>query len=114
VSHYHLDAISRVADMPLFSQRAPSVRGSATSREAADSLDARTLNALQRRVLEFVRARPEGATDEEIAAGLGLNPSTARPRRIELARRGLIVEAGVRKTASKRAAVVWKATAASR
>jgi hypothetical protein len=95
----------RMADLPLF---APSVRCSRTSTEAADSLDARTLNALQRRVLAFITARPDGATDEEIASGLGLNPSTARPRRIELARRGLIVEAGTRKTASKRNAMVWR------
>ena len=111
MSDYYRDP---VATMPLFAPRAQAVNGSTTSAQAADSLDAKTLNALQRRVLEFVRDRPDGATDEEIAAGLGLNPSTARPRRIELARRGLIVEAGVRKTASKRAAVVWKATAASR
>jgi hypothetical protein len=102
MSDYHPDTL---ATMPLF---APSVRGSVTSAQAADSLGTTTLNALQRKVLEFVRARPEGATDEEIAAGLGLNPSTARPRRIELARRGLIVEAGVRKTASKRNAVAWR------
>jgi hypothetical protein len=102
MSDYHPDTL---ATMPLF---APSVRGSVTSAQAADSLGTTTLNALQRKVLEFVRARPEGATDEEIAAGLGLNPSTARPRRIELARRGLIVEAGFRKTASKRNAVAWR------
>jgi transcription initiation factor IIE alpha subunit len=104
MSDYYPDA----ATLPLFSQRAPSVNGSITSAQAADSLDAKALNALQRRVLEFVRDRPDGATDEEIAAGLGLNPSTARPRRIELARRGLIVESGVRKTASKRNAVAWR------
>jgi hypothetical protein len=102
MSDYHPDTL---ATMPLF---APSVRGSVTSAQAADSLGTTTLNALQRKVLEFVRARPEGVTDEQIAAGLGLNPSTARPRRIELARRGLIVEAGVRKTASKRNAVAWR------
>ena len=76
---------------------------------AADSLDTDTLNALQRRVLEFLQARPEGATDEQIASGLGLNPSTARPRRIELQRRGLVVEAGTRKTASGRNAITWRA-----
>jgi hypothetical protein len=38
-----------------------------------------------------------------------------RPRRIELARRGMIVESGsTRRTASGRMAVVWKVTAASR
>ena len=94
--------------LPLWTMPAPHVRGSATSAQAADSLDAATLNALQRKVLEFVRSRPEGVTDEQIAQGLGLNPSTARPRRIELARLGLIVEAGVRKTASKRNAVCWR------
>jgi hypothetical protein len=105
------------ADPPLFSAArmefrlpkvAPSVRGSQTSAAAADSLGPATLNALQRKVLAYIEARPEGVTDEQIAAGLGLNPSTARPRRIELARRGLIVEAGTRKTASRRTAVAWR------
>ncbi len=99
---------------PLFAQRAPSVNGSVTSAKAADSLDATTLTRLHRQVLAFLEARPDGATDEEIIAGTGLNPSTARPRRIELARRGLVVESGTRKTASGRMACVWKATAASR
>lgn len=93
---------------PLFAPRAPSVRGSVTSAAAADSLDSAALNALQRRVLEFLRARPEGATDEEMQRGLGMNPSTQRPRRIELARRGLVVEAGTRRTASGRNASVWR------
>jgi hypothetical protein len=106
MSDYYLDIVSRVADMPLFNQP-PAQRHSATSIDAACSM-AKQLPALQRRVLEFITARPDGATDEEIAAGLGLNPSTARPRRIELARRGLIVEAGVRKTQSKRNAVAWR------
>lgn len=108
MSDYWPDVASRVADLPLFSRPAPSVRGSVTSAAAADSLDGTTLNALQRRVLEFLRARPEGATDEEIIAGTGLNPSTARPRRIELARRGLVVEAGTRRTSSGRSASVWR------
>ena len=92
--------------LPLFTQRAPSVNGSVTSAAAADSLDGKTLNALQRRVLEFIAWRP--STDEEIATELAMNPSTVRPRRIELARRGLIVEDGTRKTASGRMATVWR------
>lgn len=99
---------------PLFAQRAPSVNGSITSAQAADRMDAKTLNDLQRQVLEYLRARPDGATDEEIQAGLQMNPSTERPRRIELARRGLVIEAGTRKTASGRNASVWKLSAASR
>lgn len=94
--------------LPLFAQRAPSVRGSITSAKAADSLDAKTLNRLHRQVLEYLATRPDGATDEEIVAGTGLSPNTARPRRIELVTRGLIVQAGTRRTASKRMANVWR------
>ncbi|NDC96009.1 hypothetical protein EB077_11945 [bacterium] len=99
---------------PLFANRAPAVGGSRTSVEAADSLDGDTLNAMQRRVLALLQATPGGLTDEEMQTRLGMNPSTQRPRRIELARRGLVVTCGVRKTSSGRNADVWKATAASR
>ena len=92
---------------PLFAPRAPSVRGSATSAAAADSLGGATLNRLHRLVLQYLRDHGP-ATDEEIAAGLSMNPSTARPRRIELVRRGMVVEAGTRKTASKRNASAWR------
>ena len=95
-------------DLPLFVQRAPSVNGSITSAKAADSLGPATLNALQRRVLELLAATPGGLTDEEQQRLLEMNPSTQRPRRIELARRGLVVEAGTRRTASGRNASVWR------
>ena len=98
--------------LPLFAARVPSVNGSGTSAAAADSLAPATLNAMQRRVYELLCRRP--STDEEIADELEMNPSTVRPRRGELARRGLIVEAGTRRTSSGRMAVIWKATAASR
>jgi hypothetical protein len=101
------------ATLPLFAMRAPS-NGTTTSAKAADSLDATTLNAMQRRVLELLRENPHGLTDEEQQAALVMNPSTQRPRRIELVRRGLVVEYGTRRTASGRMATVWKATAASR
>lgn len=91
---------------PLFAARAPSVNGSVTSAQAADSLGPCTLNAMQRRVYEFLAWRP--STDEEIATELAMNPSTVRPRRVELARKGLIVECGTRRTSSGRMAVVWK------
>lgn len=98
----------RVDFGPLFSTPAPSVRGSVTSAAAADSMDRSTLNRLQRLIYDYLRDCPDGATDEEIAHACGMNPSTARPRRIELARRGLVIEAGTRKTASGRNAVVWR------
>ncbi|NBU34726.1 hypothetical protein EBS40_08960 [bacterium] len=109
MSDYWPDIYHRCADLPLFAQRAPAVRDSRTSAQAADSLDGDTLNAMQRRVLELLQATPGGLTDEEMQTRLGMNPSTQRPRRIELARRGLVVEAGTRKTASGRMAVVWRA-----
>jgi hypothetical protein len=104
MSDYYVEA-----PLPLFAVRAPAVNGSATSAAAADSLGPATLNALQRRVLELLQATPDGLTDEEMARRLGMNPSTQRPRRIELARRGLVVKCGTRRTASGRMADVWKA-----
>jgi DNA-binding Lrp family transcriptional regulator len=101
-------------DLPMFAAaRAPAQQHSRTSMQAADSLDAKALNALQRKVLAWL-AENGPATDEEMQVGLNMNPSTQRPRRIELAKRGLVVEAGVRMTKARRAAVVWGATAASR
>jgi hypothetical protein len=91
---------------PLFATRAPSVNGSATSAAAADSLGPAALNAMQRRVYEFLCRTP--STDEEITNELAMNPSTVRPRRGELARRGLIVEAGTRRTSSGRMATIWR------
>jgi transcription initiation factor IIE alpha subunit len=97
------------APLPLFATRAPSVNGSATSAAAADSLSPATLNAMQRRVLEFLLDRgAAGATDEEMQKELEMNPSTQRPRRVELARKGLIVECGTRRTTSGRMAGIWR------
>jgi hypothetical protein len=88
---------------------APYVRGSETSAAAAASLTPETMSVLQRRVLEFISSRgEEGATDEECQRELGMNPSTQRPRRGELANAGLIVEAGTRLTSSRRRATVWR------
>ena len=104
MSDYYSDS---VADLPLFNP--PSQRHSQTSRAAAASLDGNALNAMQRRVLEYLEQYGP-STDEEIATGLAMNPSTERPRRIELQKRGLVVQAGTRKTASGRKAVIWRAT----
>lgn len=95
---------------PLFAApaRAPAVQSSVTSMAAADAIGSR-LNTLQRSVVAFLRARGDhGATDEEIATGLAMNPSTARPRRIELMGKGLVQSCGTRRTTSGRMAVVWR------
>lgn len=105
MSDYFPDTI---ATLPLFAQRAPAVNGSVTSAMAADSLEPKALNAMQRRVLELLRENAAGMTDEEQQHALAMNPSTQRPRRIELVRRGLVVEAGTRRTSSGRMAVVWR------
>jgi len=92
-------------DLPMFAP--PAQRHSPTSVAAAESLTPEALNAAQRRVLAYLEEHGP-ATDEEIIAGTGMNPSTARPRRIELVRHGLVVEDGERKTASGRRATVWR------
>ena len=103
------DYYSETPPGPLFATlRAPAVNGSITSAQAADSLGPQALNQMQRRVLELLAANPAGLTDEEMQTRLGMNPSTQRPRRIELARRGLVVTCGVRKTSSGRNADVWR------
>lgn len=81
---------------------------SPTSREAAVAIEPRS-ETLRRAVLEFIRSRGEtGATDEECQEGLAMNPSTQRPRRIELQQAGLVHDSGrTRLTKSGRKAVVW-------
>jgi hypothetical protein len=87
---------------------APFVANSVTSLEAAEAI-APKAGSLRARVLEAIRfAGERGATDEELQTVLAMNPSTQRPRRIELAHAGLIREASfTRKTRSGRAATVW-------
>lgn len=86
---------------------APFVRDSVTSLEAAKAIEPRA-GTLRAKVLAFLRERgSHGATDEEMQDRLGMNPSTQRPRRVELAAAGLIVDCSCRKTRSGRNAVVW-------
>ncbi len=88
---------------------APYVSGSMTSREAAKLIEPE-LNALQVKVLnQIILTGATGATDAEMQIALGMNPSTQRPRRIELWRAGFLFDSGEqRKTESGRNAVVWK------
>jgi hypothetical protein len=93
--------------LPLFD--APSQRASATSRAAAKRI-AHSVPTLLAQVLAYIEQHPAGLTDEEVQLGLGMNPSTQRPRRIELQRDGMVAPAGTRKTTSGRKATVWQAT----
>lgn len=75
---------------------APYQRHSETSRAAAEAI-APKLNALQQKVLDYIRSQgAHGSTDNEAQAALGMSGSTERPRRIELTKAGLLVAAGKR------------------
>src|SRR5262245_31844963 len=84
-----------------------------TQREAA--LEAYPATGTWRRRVLVAIAETGGATDEEIQHHLRLNPSTERPRRVELVERGWIEDSGIRRrTSSGRSAVVWALTSAAR
>lgn len=83
------------------------VAGSSTSQEAARSVRSGSAT-LRAKVLAYLRDRRDGATDDEVQRALGMNPSTQRPRRIELCEAGLVVDSGKRRpTLSGRSATVW-------
>jgi hypothetical protein len=85
---------------------APYVAGSATSHAAAAQIAPVAPN-LRERVFAYIETHGP-VTDEEIANGCELNPSTARPRRIELARQCRIMADGTKLTSSGRSAVAWR------
>lgn len=77
-----------------------------TSREAAASVN---VGALQAKVLRaFEEAGKYGFTDEELdKLHAGASP-TLRPRRVELARKGVVVDSGTKgETSTGRKAIVW-------
>jgi predicted transcriptional regulator len=85
----------------------PPANRTATSRAAAKSVSGIT-GALRQRVYRYV-CEHGGATEEEIADGLGMRRSTVCPRVWELLRDGYVVDSGeTRKTTSGRQARVVK------
>lgn len=76
-----------------------------TSRAAAKSM-AKRAASLRTQVFEFIRDHGP-CTDEEIANALRLNPSTARPRRIELVKADIVIPVGLAATASGHKATTW-------
>ena len=70
---------------------------------------ARTDRELVLAVLKAAGSR--GMTDEELQDVTGLSPSTQRPRRIELCKRGKVFATSkTRQTKSGRPATVWEAS----
>ncbi len=98
-----------MTQLEFFDGEPPAQRHSPTSVAAAEAIRP-AMNRLQQLVLDFIRLQGEaGATDEEMQDCIPMLPSTQRPRRIELQRRGLIRQCGERKVRSGRMAAVWRA-----
>ena len=81
-----------------------------TSFDAAKAIEPKA-GTLRAKLLDELRHFPEiGLTDQEMQDLTNMDPSTQRPRRIELHKAGLIEDSGkTRATASGRQAVVWVA-----
>ncbi len=84
---------------------------STTSERAAQQIAGRA-DSLRRKVLAFIQGAGP-CSDDDIQDYLGMNPSTQRPRRIELCKLGLVRDSGLTgKTRSGRACTLWVACAA--
>lgn len=87
---------------------APAQAHSHTSIEAAEAIEASATTLRVRVYNAIVDAGLEGMTDQELQIALGMDPSTERPRRVELVERGLVVDGRrTRATRSGRQATVW-------
>ena len=78
---------------------------SITSESAALSM-APKAGTLRAKVLEEIKRGPK--TDEQLIDALEMNPSTLRPRRVELVNLGLIEPDGTALTKSGRKALLWR------
>ena len=88
--------------------RPPFVHGSTTSEQAAEEIG-KVTGHLRLMVFDLLCEYVRGLTDHQMQEILGMNPSTQRPRRIELVRQGWVIDSGDRRqTPSGRQAVVWK------
>ena len=86
---------------------APYQRHSPTSKAAAKEIEF-SHRSLKFRLLNWLYVYGP-ATDLEMQEKIPMNPSTQRPRRIELQKAGYLVDSGEkRKTRSGRSAVVWE------
>ena len=87
---------------------APYVRESQTSQKAAISI-VENVGNLRDRVFRLLELKGS-LTDQEIQEWLGMDPSTQRPRRIELVAQRKVRDSGKRKrTRSGRWATLWEA-----
>ena len=81
---------------------------SETSYDAAVEIQKSAQNLKTKVYEHIVKCGHRGATDEEIQQDLRMNPSTQRPRRVDLVKEDLVVNSGAsRLTSSNRKASVW-------
>ena len=93
--------------MPLF-ESPPAQHHSPTSVTAAEAIKPSAQGDRVRLLAYFAQCGGHGATDEQCQQALEMNPSTQRPRRVELANKKLIHKSGeTRPTRSGRQAAVW-------
>jgi len=86
---------------------APFVRHSATSKDAARSIEPKA-GTLREKVLAYLYVYGP-ATDEQMQSGIPMAASTQRPRRGELQKLELVRDSGRKaKTAAGRSAVIWE------
>lgn len=84
----------------------PYVRGSETSKAAAESYP--NVGTCRRMVYDAIAASKDGLTDQQIQRVLMMDPSTERPRRVELVQRKMVRDSGRKiETSSGSKAVVW-------
>ena len=96
--------------LPVFPASAPFAPRSETSWAAAIEI-LPVVGTLRRAVYDAILAAgSHGATDDELQVMLAMDPSTERPRRLELWEANLIRQQpdSYRKTRSGRLAVVWE------
>ena len=83
----------------------------ATSHQAAERILPKSGTLRAKVYAKLKQWGSHGLTDENMQTMLAMNPSTQRPRRIELVEAGLVRDSGrVRLTRSKRNAIVWVTT----
>jgi hypothetical protein len=90
---------------------APFIPHSPESFRAAVSIECSRVTLRRSVYRDILYSGDHGRTDDELQVRLSMNPSTERPRRIELWEAGLIRSSGrTRNTRSGRKAIVWIAT----
>jgi hypothetical protein len=88
--------------------RAPYQAHSDTSRESAEAIAPKAGTYLAQVAAYLKACDVHGATDDEMQVVLGMDPSTQRPRRIDLVKRGMVRASEMQRPTRKgRKATVW-------